>query len=97
MPNKTMTDQHLPNYRWLTSPQAITKFGWLETAMPLSPNQFVKLRNEVGVDRAGILVAQTELKQRVIEKFPRAQQLFFTEIGLQQSNHLNHLRRSSIE
>ncbi len=88
MSKQTMTDQNLPNYRWLTSPQAIAKFGWLETAMPLSPNQFVRLRDEVGVDRAGILVAQTELKQRAMEKFPRAQQLFFTEIGLQQSTDI---------
>lgn len=83
-----MPDQNLSNYRWLTSPQAIAKFRWLESAMPLSPNQFVKLRDEVGVDRAGILVAQTELKQRAIEKFPRAKQLFFTEIGLQQSTDM---------
>ncbi|MBT3891547.1 MAG: hypothetical protein HOF72_13055, partial [Planctomycetaceae bacterium] len=83
-----MTDQNLLNYRWLTSPQAIAKFDWLKTALPLSPNQFVKLRDEVGVQRAGILVAQMELKQRAIEKFPRAEQLFFTEIGLQQSTDM---------
>ena len=38
-----------------------------------------------GVERAGILVAQMELKQRAIEKFPLAYQLFFTELGLQQT------------
>ncbi|MBT4692100.1 MAG: hypothetical protein HOB73_02010 [Planctomycetaceae bacterium] len=83
-----MTDQNLANYRWLTSPQAIAKFSWLKTVLPLSPNQFIKLRDEIGVARAGILVAQMELKQRAIEKFPRAQQLFFTEIGLQQSTDM---------
>jgi len=86
--NQTMTDQNLANYRWLTSPQAIAKFDWLKTALPLSPNQFGKLRDEVGVERAGILIAQMELKQRAIEKFPRAQQLFFTELGLQQSTDM---------
>jgi hypothetical protein len=83
-----MTDQNLLNYRWLTSPPAIAKFDWLKTALPLSPNQFAKLRDEVGLERAGILVAQMGLKQRAIEKFPRAEQLFFTEIGLQQSTDM---------
>lgn len=83
-----MTDQNLANYRWLTSPEALAQFDWLKTALPLSPNQFARLRNKIGAQRATILVAQMALKQRAIEKFPQSQQLFFTELGLQQSTDM---------
>ena len=83
-----MTDQNLANYRWLTSSEALAQFDWLKTALPLSPNQFARLRDKIGAQRATILVAQMALKQRAIEKFPQSQQLFFTELGLQQSTDM---------
>lgn len=71
--------------QWLTSQEAAAWFHWLSDVDPHSIATLKKLREELEPDQAQALLNQAELRKRGIKKFTRAEQMFFTRIGQEQS------------
>lgn len=76
------------DYEWLIGAAAQ---GWLVTLAELrrggdsTVNQLQRLRKELPLERAHLLVEQLELRWRAREKFSQADVLFFTKKGLEQA------------
>ncbi len=71
--------------QWIVSPEAQTWFAWLDTVDTAAISTLTKLRNELDPARTKALLNQREQRQRGQRKFKAAADMFFTEIGLQQS------------
>jgi len=74
----------LDDYRWLIGPGAA---GWLsagEEDVPLH-SLVAKLRRELSPVRCHLVAEQIELRRRAAAKFPHADRMFFTRIGLEQA------------
>ncbi len=79
----------LDDYQWLVSDAAAP---WLkgvrdEVAMSRGATAALvtRLRKELSVDRAHLLIEQAELRRRAREKFTEAERMFFTRKGLEQA------------
>lgn len=70
---------------WLVSSEARPWFDWLSTVDRQSLGTLTKLRNELSNDQASQLLQQLDLRERATRKFSQAWQMFFSDIGLQQS------------
>jgi len=80
-----MDKNDVQHYQWLTSATADAQLTLLAQPTPVSPGQFAKLREQFGQTRAEILVTQSKLRKRSLDKFSVGGEMFFTEIGLQQA------------
>ena len=80
-----MGKKDVQHYQWLTSSTADAPLTQLAQTAPVSPGQFAKLREQFGQIRAEILVTQSKLRKRSLEKFSIGSEMFFTETGLQQA------------
>ncbi|HEY2148454.1 MAG TPA: hypothetical protein VGH32_10985, partial [Pirellulales bacterium] len=61
---------------------------WLELAMAHAGPTLqlaTRLRKDLPAERARLVVQQAELRRRAAEKFARADRMFFTPLGLEQS------------
>ncbi len=79
-----MTDS-IEDYRWLTTDDAQP---WLQAAQEQAGDVLsaaTHLRKHLSPGRAHLVLEQTELRRRAADKFPAAERLFFTPIGLQQA------------
>jgi len=74
------------DYRWLTGSGAR---AWLDEAAATDDRELVrltaKLRRDLSVERVHLVIQQVDLRRRAREKFARADQMFFTAVGLEQS------------
>ncbi|MEQ8790474.1 MAG: hypothetical protein RIC55_29530 [Pirellulaceae bacterium] len=75
----------LDDYRWLVSDDAAR---WLRECgeQVADAKLVVRLRGELGAQRASLVVTQAELRRRARGKFARAESMFFTVKGLMQSS-----------
>jgi hypothetical protein len=75
----------IADYEWLTGDDARVLLNELaEDAAPLH-TAVARLRREFSPARAHLLIEQVELRRRARAKFARADQMFFTRIGLEQA------------
>ncbi len=75
----------LDDYHWLIGPGAAP---WLEFAAAggeATVQLTAKLRRELSAERVRLVLEQARLRQRAKEKFPSAERMFFTALGLQQA------------
>ncbi|PQO34385.1 class I SAM-dependent methyltransferase [Bremerella cremea] len=70
---------------WLTSKEAADWFAWLSESDPNAISTLKKLRDSLTAEQTQALLRQIELRRRGIKKFSRAEQMFFTRIGYEQS------------
>jgi hypothetical protein len=76
------------DYRWLVSDAAVP---WLARAAnelagsAATPAMLARLRRELSVARAHLIVEQIELRERARDKFSLAGQMFFSRKGLEQA------------
>ena len=89
MSNDTPAAASLDDYRWLVAPDAAR---WFEIADSLAaePNSTLvrlveRMRTELSLARAHLILQQRELREKAREKFPQADKMFFTQRGLEQS------------
>lgn len=75
----------LTTSQWLVSEEARTWFQWLGTVHPHAIGTLTRLRKELSSQQSAAILAQAELRKRAARKFTQADQMFFTDIGLQQS------------
>lgn len=88
MAETNLADTNLDDALWLVSDAAAP---WLERAAaeraartPLVQT-LQRFRKELSAARAALVVAQAELRERGREKFPHAEKMFFTPVGLEQA------------
>lgn len=74
----------LADYRWLVSPEAA---DWLARAAGMDERTLALggLRRDLGAERARLVAEQVHLRRRAREKFPDAERMFFTRVGLEQA------------
>jgi len=74
----------LADYRWLVSPEAA---DWLARAAAMDERTLSLggLRRDLGAERARLVAEQVHLRRRAREKFPSAERMFFTRVGLEQA------------
>ena len=73
------------DYCWLAEKPARTWLERLACQQPPAMSLLRQLRQEVGVIRAALLNQQLELRKRARQKFTDADQMLFTDQGLQQA------------
>lgn len=71
--------------KWLTSHEAASWFAWLADVDPAAISTVSRLRKELAAEQAQALLRQRDLRRRGAKKFAMAGQMFFTDVGLQQS------------
>ncbi len=82
--------QQLADYHWLVEAEAAT---WLaearETLRISGQNGLVRLaaelREALSANRVHLILEQVQLREKAREKFPQADRMFFTPLGLQQA------------
>ncbi|TWT31588.1 class I SAM-dependent methyltransferase [Blastopirellula retiformator] len=74
----------LSDLHWLVSEEAAEIFAQ-QSSPQLSVAQLAQLNREIGPPRASLISEQLELRQRGKAKFSRAEQMFFTRVGLEQA------------
>jgi hypothetical protein len=75
----------LDDYRWLVSPDAEP---WLRQCREQAADAklILRLRRELGAERAALVIRQAELRRRARAKFSRAGDMFFTNKALMQAS-----------
>jgi hypothetical protein len=81
---KTMTAT-LDDYRWLTSDDAGPHLARAAEFSGELHQLAAKLRKELSAARAHLVIEQVELRRRAKEKFPPAEEMFFTRKGYEQA------------
>jgi len=71
------------DYRWLESEEARRWIGWAGGRDLVTATG--KLRKQLSPQRVSLILKQAELRPKAAAKFSRAEQMVFTEVGLQQS------------
>lgn len=84
MPSPDQSES-LTTCQWLVSEDARSWLEWLGGVDVNAIGTLTRLRQELGNDRSTALLTQAELRKRAARKFTHAKQMFFTDIGLQQS------------
>jgi predicted RNA methylase len=75
----------LDDYRWLTSEEGAE---WIRRAGEEGGSELkraTRLRKSLPAERARLVLQQVELRGRAAAKFPQAQRMFFTPVGLEQA------------
>ncbi len=75
----------IDDYRWLVGEEARP---WLNRAAAETASLVTlaaRLRRDLGANRARLVLQQVELRRRALAKFTRADQMFFTAVGLEQA------------
>ncbi|MDO4550601.1 MAG: class I SAM-dependent methyltransferase [Planctomycetia bacterium] len=87
-----MTDFNIHTWQWLMSPEAESFFREVNTFRsrdkktdPYRLTIFLREKCGLSPERAAAVVSQTELRHRAKRKFPSAESMFFTPVGLEQS------------
>jgi len=75
----------LTTSQWLASEEAAQWFAWLDGVDVTAIGTLTRLRQELSSDQSAALLHQIALRQRAVRKFARADRMFFTDVGLQQS------------
>ncbi len=75
----------LAAYQWLVGPEGRKLLDQLEGQDPLAARLVARLHQELGPERAAVVIQQLQLRPRAREKFPMAQAMFFTRRGLEQA------------
>jgi len=79
----------IADYAWLTSPEAAPWLTELAESDQSALGLLQRLRKVLSAERAGLIVDQITLRRRATRKFGTlAKQMFFTDLGLQQSTDL---------
>jgi hypothetical protein len=75
----------ISDYEWLTSSEAAGLLN--ELAENNSPLHMIidRLRGQLSANRAHLLLEQVELRHRAAAKFTRANEMYFTKVGLEQA------------
>ena len=73
----------IDDYRWLTSQEAQPHLAAADDEPLLQIA--TRLRRELGAQRARLVTQLLELRRRARRKFPRAERMFFTPVGLEQA------------
>jgi len=71
--------------QWLVSEEAKSWFTWLDGVDADAIATVTRLRQELTSEQSAALLTQAKLRKRATRKFAQAEQMFFTDIGLQQS------------
>lgn len=82
---KTTVCSDVADYVWLTGDEACAML--VELADDKTPLHTLasRLRGRVSAERTHLLLEQVELRRRATAKFSRAEQMFFTRVGLEQA------------
>jgi THUMP domain-containing protein len=75
----------LEDYAWLVGSEAAGCLDELAADRQSLLTRIARLRRVHSAARAHLLVQQVELRERARDKFPRAEAMFFTPLGLQQA------------
>lgn len=75
----------LADYEWLTGPEAAERLRDLASCDAPLHTVATRLRRGLSAERVHLLLEQVELRQRATAKFPRASEMFFTRLGLEQA------------
>ena len=75
----------LDDYWWLIGPEAAPWLGIAAEVGEATVQLTAKLRRELSAERVRLVLEQARLRRRAKEKFPAAERMFFTAIGLEQA------------
>lgn len=79
------SQQQLQDIQWLVGPEAAALLQDLAASPTPLHQQVAKLRKRFSSVRTHLLLEQVDLRDRARSKFPAADRLFFTALGLEQS------------
>jgi hypothetical protein len=82
------TQGSLDDYRWLVGNEGrawLARIREIEAEVREPLRVAARLRKDLGMERVRLLLEQTELRRRAGEKFPRAEEMFFTRKGFEQA------------
>ena len=83
-----MSYAELADYEWLTGPQAAEVLCDLAGGCEPLHAAATRLRRQFSPARVHLLLEQVELRRRAAVKFERAEEMFFTRLGLEQATDL---------
>ncbi|HEY2761032.1 MAG TPA: hypothetical protein VGI75_09815, partial [Pirellulales bacterium] len=78
----------LKDYWWLIGPEGrawLARVGQMQTEVREPLRIAARLRKELVAEQVRLLLEQTELRRRAVEKFPHGEEMFFTRQGLEQA------------
>jgi len=84
--NPDSTDLSLADYRWLLGDEAESWLSRVAEGGETSPAVAARLRRELSAERTHLVLQQAELRRRAIGKFSKADQMFFSPLGLEQAS-----------